>query len=172
METQTFKKQSKITIFSVVALVAAAIITPFILRASAVIATDSHSANLTAAIINLPPLAESKAFEQYLKRPQNDLSKLLYLVDRFGNTNIEILYENTYYKALLVSRTVRFFLAIHYKGETAEHWIKQWCTTSIPSGKPVWAKFPDGSFKLARELFLEELDSLAKAIQKNDPSTH
>ncbi|MBI4387965.1 MAG: hypothetical protein HY582_02855 [Candidatus Omnitrophica bacterium] len=171
MKAQTLKKQSKITIVSVVALVATAIITPFILRASAVIATDSHSAKL-AAIPSFPPLAESKAFEQYLKRPQNELSKLLYLVDRFGDTDIEILYENTYYKAPLVSRTVRFFLAIHYKGETAEHWIKQWCTTSIPSGKPVWAKLPDGSFKLARELFLEELDSLAKAIQKNDPSAH
>ena len=169
METLNSKKH-KIhlnTAIPLIVIVIGTFLTPPMLGAAAVVAETKP---ITPS--NFPPLAESEAFEQYLKRPQNELSKLLYLIDRFGDTDIEILYENIYYKAVFVSRTVRVFLAIHYQGETAERWIKQWCTTSIPSGKPVWAKLPDGSFKLARELFLEELDFLADTVKKNGHSKH
>ncbi len=112
----------------------------------------------------IPPTLESKAFEQFMLRPTTELSKIIYLIDRFSDSKIEILYEDHYYSALFASRVARFFLPRHYRQEAAEHWVLTWCSTSIPSGSPIWVKFEDGSFKLAREVLLEELKSIEEIL--------
>ena len=131
------------------------------------VAEESHAIQTPAA--GLPPIQDSKAYKQFILKPTNELSKLIYLVDRFGESKIEIQYEDHYYSAAFVGKVVRIFLATHYSQETAEHWISEWAVTSIPSGKPIWAKFPDGNFKLARELFREELKALDQTLKEHPP---
>src|SRR5437868_6872523 len=45
------------------------------------------------------PLKDSVAFQQYQRRPKSDLSKLLFLIDRFSQTDIEIIYEGFHLQA-------------------------------------------------------------------------
>jgi len=108
---------------------------------------------------------ESKAYQQFKLRPMSDLSKLIYLIDRFIDSDIQIMYENHYYPAFFAARAARAFLPAHYKNEKPEAWIMQWCSTSFPSGAPIWMKFSDGSFKLGREVLIQELKLLNQTLE-------
>lgn len=43
----------------------------------------------------------------------------------------------------------------------------RWCNTSVLSGSLIWVKFPDGSFKLSREVLLTEIAELEKVIEED-----
>ena len=125
-----------------------------------------ETAALAARPDDFPPIQESKAFKQFVLKPTSELSKLIYLADRFGESKIEVQYEGHYYSAPFVAKTVRIFLAAHYAQQAADYWISEYAVTSIPSGKPIWLKFPDGSFKLAREVFINELKALDEIVKE------
>lgn len=112
-----------------------------------------------------PPMQESMAYKQYCTRPVSELSKLIYLIDRFGNTEVQILYDGHYFSAPFAARVARWFLARHYRKETADKWIMRWCNTSI-MGNLIWAKLPDGRFVLSREILFEELGNLEAAMKE------
>jgi len=109
-----------------------------------------------------PPLAESRAFLQYQRRPKNDLSRLLFLIDRFGQSKVEIIYDGFHFPAFQAAGVARWFLARNYKKQTPEQWIFQWCNTTIPRGKIILVKLPDGSTELGREMLLGELAALER----------
>jgi len=108
----------------------------------------------------MQPLQESVAFKQYQTRPKSELSKLLFLIERFGNTDFQILYDGHYYSTRFAKQVARFFLVSRYEKEKAEKWILKWCNKTVFGGNLIWVKFPDGSTKLARELLMEELKVL------------
>ena len=112
---------------------------------------------------SFPPVNESKAFELFKQRPHTDFSKLLYLIDRFENSGIEIVYEGHYYKALFAARLARWFMVRNYRKESPTEWIMRWCNTSM-GGKLIYVKFPNGKFRLSREVLMEELRVLDAAL--------
>ncbi len=114
------------------------------------------------------PARESPAYRQFKLRNISDFSKLAYLIDRFGTTDVQIIYDNHYFKAPFVARVARWFLNRNYRKETPPEWIMRWCNTAIPSGNLIWVKLPDGKFRLAREVLLEELTALEKMIAEDD----
>lgn len=114
----------------------------------------------------LPPLKDSAAFREYRKRPPNDLSKLIYLIDRFKEANIEIVYDGLYFRPGFASNVAKWFLAKQYAGQTPEQWIRQWCDVTIPKGIPIYVKGSDGEFRPSRKVLMDELDSLEKACEK------
>jgi len=106
------------------------------------------------------PLAESVAYKQYQRRPKSDLSKLLFLIDRFGQSKVEIVYDGFHFPAAQAAGVARWFLSRNYKKQTPEQWIFQWCNTTVPRGKIILVKLPDGSTELGREVLLGELSAL------------
>ncbi len=106
------------------------------------------------------PPTQSQAYKQFSGRPYSELSKIIYLIDRFGDTEVEILYDGHYYKARFVKQVARWFLFHRYKKETAEQWIQVWCHKSAFSGNLIWVKLPDKSMRPAREVLLAELKAL------------
>ncbi len=115
------------------------------------------------------PIRESKAYQQYRLRPASDFSKLIYLIDRFSACMIEIVYDGHYFKAPFAARVARWFLATNYKKETtSKEWIMRWCNTTIPQGTPIYVKFPNGKFRLAREVLLEEIDELDRILKQDE----
>ena len=111
--------------------------------------------------ISFEPVRESVAFKAFVSRqPVNEYSKILYLIDRFEQSKIQIVYEGHYYNADFAAKVSRWFLARRYKDETAKKWIMQWCNTTVPSGNLIWVKLSNGKFKLSREILLDELKSL------------
>ncbi len=109
---------------------------------------------------------ETPAYKQFINRPYSELSKIIYLIDRFGDTEVEILYDGHYYKARFVKQVARWFLFHRYKKESAEQWIQVWCHKSAFSGSLIWVKLPDKSMRLAREVLLEELKILDEEYKK------
>ncbi len=110
-------------------------------------------------------LRQSKAYHQFKLRPSSDFSKLIYLIDRFATCDVEINYNGHYFTAPFAARVARWFLATNYKKETTKEWIMRWCNTAIPAGTPIYVKFPNGKFRLAREVLTEELKDLDKTIE-------
>ena len=109
-----------------------------------------------------PPIEESKAYQFYKARPITEYSEVIYLIDRFVDAQVEVVYDGRYFSAKFVSRLARWFLARNYRKETAEQWIMKWCNTSVPAGNLVWVKMPNQKFKLSREILLDELKALRK----------
>lgn len=112
----------------------------------------------------LTPIRESKAFRMFSSRPLSDHSKILFLIDRFAEAPIEILYDGQYYKAAFAANVAKWFMARRYRKESAEQFINKWCNATVPGNNLIWVKFPNGDFKLSREILNSELKQLEQII--------
>lgn len=111
----------------------------------------------------LPPFRESEAYHRYQGRSPSELSKLLYLMDRFRNTQFQVIYEGTTYDSNQAVDYARRYLASHYHQEKAERWIKDHAYRSGPGGRVIYMKYPDGKKRPARDVLLDELKALEQA---------
>ncbi len=146
----------------------AMVLATLLLSCSLAIPQTAHAAkNQKSFIEQYEPLRDSKAYKQFKTRPVTDLSKLFYLIDRFAGARVEIVYNGHYYKGAFVAQLAKFFLAQNYKKETPKEWIMKWCNVSVPSGNYIWVKFPDDSFKQSREVLMDELAALEKALMQD-----
>ncbi len=112
---------------------------------------------------SFPSILESRAYKQLKRRPPSDLSKLLYLIERFQSSDIEIYYDGYYYKAPVAALVAKYFLMAQYKKETVPAWIMRWCDTSI-GGRLIYVKYPDGKFRFSREVLMDEWKDLEAAL--------
>lgn len=113
------------------------------------------------ASLELTPLAQSRAFQQFQNRDASERSKLLFLVDRLNESNIkEIVYEGRGYHPMLVTGIARLYLSRHYEQERAKSWLSKWCFRTIRKGEPVWVKLQNGERVNAKEVLLDELEKL------------
>lgn len=111
-------------------------------------------------------IEDSKAYQQFLMRSPSELSKLIFLVDRFKDTQMQIVYDDTPYDAPEAARHVMKFLSENYKGEKAAFWLNKYATRSDPGRKPILARYPDGKVKKVKEVLLKELNDLEKIYQQ------
>ena len=116
-----------------------------------------------------PPLEKTEAFKQYRLRPKSDLSRLVYLIDRFAQSDIEIIYEGLHVPSRPAAAVAKWFLSRNYKKQTPGEWIYQWCNRTIPNGRLVLVKLPDGSTRPGRDVLFNELAAL-EAAEKNPPA--
>ena len=116
-----------------------------------------------------PPLEKTEAFKQYQLRPKGDLSKLVYLIDRFAQSDIEIIYEGLHVPSRPAAAVAKWFLSRNYKKQTPGEWIYQWCNRTIPNGRLVLVKLPDGSTLPGRDVLFNELAAL-EAAEKKTPA--
>lgn len=96
---------------------------------------------------------------RYEQSQNTELHKLLYLVDLVSKTNLEIVYDGASYRTPLISPLVRMFVFQHYKNQTAEAWLREWCSTT-QRGNRISVRFPDGTTTPALELLIGELKAL------------
>lgn len=160
-----FKRAVRVPALTAIIL-SALLFFPVIFPAPVQAAEKSKSGQLQPC--DFPPLLESKAYQQFKSRPVSELSKLIYLIDRFGGTKIEIVYNGNYYKPAFVASLAKFFLTQNYHKEKINEWIMKWCNVSIPSGNLIWVRFPDGKFKLARDVLKAETAELEGVIKSQE----
>jgi len=115
----------------------------------------------------LPPQTESIAYEQFAERPFNDLSVLIYLIDRFKESRLEIIYDGHYFPAPMASLVAKWFLGVQYRGETPREWILKWCTRTVPKGTVIWVRDEKGNFKHSHDILYEELKQLHEACTRD-----
>lgn len=115
-----------------------------------------------------PKIRDSKAYQKFAVRPLSEFSKILYLIDRYGDSKIQIYYDDQTYMSQFATTVARWFLARNYKKQTAMQWIKQWCSRAILSNKVIYIKLPDGTFVMARQVLSDELEALDEVVIENN----
>ncbi len=114
------------------------------------------------------PVEGTEAFRQYMMRPRSDYSTLLYLIDRMGVYDLDILYDGYHYKSKFIVPFGRWFLARNYKNQTMDEWIKQWCNRSLKRGELIWVDGPDKKLRLSRDILAAELKALEDAVKNEE----
>lgn len=109
----------------------------------------------------LQPYQESPAYKQYQKRPKSELSKLIYLMDRFKGSQYTVLFDGAEYDSLKALKYAKSYIAKHYQKEEAENWLRDHAYRS-PSGKVIYLKTPEGKTEVLRDSLIQEL----KLVQK------
>lgn len=115
-----------------------------------------------------PKIEESKAYKTLLKRGVSHKTVLTYLIDRYADAKIRIVYDEYRVDSRFAANLARIFLLKQYRGEAPEEWIYKWCNTSIISGKAIWVELPDESLVLSREVLQAELDALSDLMTKTN----
>ncbi|MFA6600712.1 MAG: hypothetical protein WC352_01605 [Candidatus Omnitrophota bacterium] len=141
----------------------AVILAPWLLAAlqpQALAAASRHEEGAAAMYPGLGPIQESEAFKQYVMRPKTELSKLFYLIDRFGAIDADIRYDGIHYRSGWVAAFARMFIPSCYHHESAKDWIMKWCNRGVLKGDLVWVELPNKKLQLAREVLLSELKAL------------
>ena len=83
--------------------------------------------------LKMGPIEQSRAYQLFKTRTPNELSKLIFLIDRFKDAKIKFVYEGIEYPPSFVARLARWFLSTHYHGEKSTKWIMLWCNKSFSS---------------------------------------
>ena len=117
------------------------------------------------AFAALPPLLESRAFARYKTRIKTDLSKLIYLLDRFNDPQMEIKIDGNTYRSEMAFPFAKAFLAMNYRKEKAEVWIQKYCYRSPFSNQVMLGCLKDEKCMPGRDLLFNELQELRKAEQ-------
>lgn len=108
----------------------------------------------------LTAIEDSQAFQRYSTRKKSELSKLIYLMDRFKGTGYKVIYDGREYDSDQAALEAKKYIAKNYKQEPAEDWIRQQAYRSSPGGNVIQVKTPEGQLQLLRDLLMSELDSL------------
>lgn len=108
----------------------------------------------------IPPIQDSRAFIRYKNRIKTDLSKLVYLMERFNLPGLEIKIDGNIYPASLAFPFARAYLAINYSKEKAEDWIQKHCYRSPFTNEVMLVRVDGGPYEVGRDFLLRELEAL------------
>ncbi len=112
----------------------------------------------------LPPFQESAAYKQYTRNPKSELSKLIYLMNRFRDSDLKVLYDGHDYTSDYAIGEAKKYIARNYHKENAEKWIKKHAYRAQSGGGDIiYLKYSDGKLRPLRDVLIEELEALQKA---------
>ncbi len=114
----------------------------------------------------LPPFEQSEAYQQYLKQPPSNLAKLLCGLNYFRSAPVMVRYDDIDYSVQFAYPLGLAYLLTHYHDENPVRWIKKHCYRSPTADKIMYFKFPDGSYRPVREVFINTHRLLENAQKK------
>ncbi|MBN1688443.1 MAG: metallophosphoesterase [Candidatus Omnitrophica bacterium] len=114
----------------------------------------------TVADFKKVPLQESAAYHQYTLRPESELSKLRFLMDRFKAMQVVIIYDRREFATDVSVKQARRYLQKHYNNENAIEWIRVHAYRAKHAGDVILVQYPDGTTEGLRDAFLNELEEL------------
>jgi hypothetical protein len=107
-----------------------------------------------------PGIEQTPAYQNYLRRPRCEFSKLLYLVDRIKSAEeYKVIYNDREYEPVKFIPIVRLYVTKSYKNEKAELWIEEHAHRSH-KGRLIYVKDAAGKLVVLKDLLLEELKAL------------
>lgn len=115
---------------------------------------------------DLPPLEQSDAYKDFLKKPTTNVSKGMCILNYFRNLPVSVQYDGVDYPALVAYPIGVAYFLTNYHNEDPRHWVKKNCYRSLQNNNIIYFKFSDGRFRPVRDVFLEKLDEVDKALQK------
>ena len=103
---------------------------------------------------------KSDAYEQYKRRPQSELSKLLYLKEVLQKSGVTVIYNGRDYDPEAMTAVISTYVKMNYKKENAENWITQHAYRSASKGQIIYLKDPQGHRQVLKDVLLQELKTL------------
>jgi hypothetical protein len=134
----------------------------FLKRAVLTLVAVALFAGAAFAAYEWPPVETSKAYERYLNRPRSEMSRLIYLLDRFNFDGMEIRVDGTTYQAPMCVPFVKAYLALNYRKERAEVWIQKHVYRSPFTNEVMVGRLPGEDYRPGRDMLFEELAKLRK----------
>ncbi len=108
----------------------------------------------------LQPMAESQAFQDFLKKPANNFSKLVCILNYFRPTSVMVQYEGSDYPMQIAYPLGLAYLMTNYKNENPEQWIRKNTYRSLFKNQIIYLKLPNGTYVPARDVLLEKFHEL------------
>jgi hypothetical protein len=119
----------------------------------------------------LEPVAQSKAYQEFLKKPGNDLAKMVCLLNYFRTAPVIVRFEGVDYTSEVAYPFGLIYLMTNYRGEKPEAWARKHCYRSIFSNSVILFKFQDGSSRPARDVILDKFVELEEALKTRPQKT-
>ncbi len=119
----------------------------------------------------LEPVAQSQAYQEFLKKPGNDLSKMVCLLNYFRTAPIVVRFEGIDYLAQVAYPFGLVYLMTNYRNEKPEDWARKHCYRSLFGNSIIFFKFQDGSSRPARDVIIEKFYELEEAQQNRASQT-
>lgn len=114
----------------------------------------------------LEPLAQSKAYQEFLKKPGNDLAKMVCLLNYFRTAPVMIQFDGIDYTPEIAYPVGLVYLMTNYHNEQPEQWARKHCYRTLFGNNIIFLKFQDGSSRPARDVIIEKYHELEEAQQK------
>ena len=114
----------------------------------------------------LEPVEQSQAYQEFLKKPGNDLSKMICLLNYFRTAPVVVQFDGTDYTAQAAYPFGLVYLMTKYHNEQPEQWAKRHCYRTLFGNNIIFFKFQDGSSRPARDVILEKYYELEEAQRK------
>jgi hypothetical protein len=119
------------------------------------------TSGIAFAQISINPIEQTPAYQNYLKRPRCEFSKLLYLVDRIKSAeDYKVIYNDREYEPGKMICIVRLYVTKSYKNEKAEKWV-QTHAYRTQHGRLIYVREPSGKTRILKDLLLDELKVLS-----------
>jgi hypothetical protein len=114
----------------------------------------------------LEPVAQSQAYQEFLKKPGNDLAKMVCLLNYFRTAPIVVQYDGIDYPAQIAYPFGLVYLMTNYRNEQPERWARKNCYRTLFGNNIIFFKFQDGSSRPARDVILEKYHELEEVQRK------
>ena len=114
----------------------------------------------------LEPVAKSQAYQEFLKKPDNDLAKMICILNYFRDAPITVWYEGIEYTTQLAYPVGLVYLMTNYHNENPEQWAKKHCYRSLSGNNIILMKFQDGTSRPVRDVIIEKYHELEEAQRK------
>jgi hypothetical protein len=114
----------------------------------------------------LEPVAKSQAYQEFLKKPANDLAKMICILNYFRTAPVVVQYDGIDYPAQVAYPVGLVYLMTNYHNEQPEQWARKHCYRTLFGNNIIFLKFQDGSSRPARDVIIEKYHELEEAQQK------
>ena len=114
----------------------------------------------------LQPVEQSQAYQEFLKKPANDFSKMICLLNYFRTAPVMVQFDGIDYTAEAAYPFGLVYLMTNYRNEQPEQWAKKHCYRSLFGNNIIFFKFQDGSSRPARDVIIEKYHELEEAQKK------
>lgn len=114
----------------------------------------------------LEPVAQSKAYQEFLKKLGNDLAKMVCLLNYFRTAPVVIQFDGIDYAPEVAYPIGLVYLMTNYHNEQPEQWARKHCYRTLFGNNIIFLKFQDGSSRPARDVIIEKYHELEEAQQK------
>jgi len=113
------------------------------------------------------PIRDTEAYKQFSQKPQNDFSKMIFLMNYYRDAPFSIIFDGSEYSPEFAFPFAQVYLFTHYRNEKAEKWIKKHCYRSIFGQNIIYLRFPNGRYEPARDVILRDLAQLEEALRED-----